>query len=234
MSSSTDRRPATDAADVPRTRRQLLTAGGAAAVVGVLGALGLSTGASAKDGQFLKAGNKVTATNATTIEARKGPAFLGRVVAKGKGAGLRGLATSTKGTGVQGWADAKKGQTVGVEGITRSPAGTAGRFLAEGGGTALSARSPEKQGVALRTEGLLQFTKRSGLTSVSAGGADIVTPVGGGLSDRSMVLATLQDYRPGVHVEAAYVVPPASDGVITIRLNQAVAEETRVAWLVLD
>jgi hypothetical protein len=203
-----------------------------AAVAGVLGALGIATGAEAKDGQFLKAGNKVTATRTTSIQSKKGPAFLARVVGKGKVAALRGLATSQSGTGLQGWADAKKGSTIGVDGLTRSPDGKAGQFTAANGGTALVAKSPDRRGVALRTEGRLQFTERSGSSSVS-GGSEFVIPVAGGLTEGSLVLATLQDHFPGVHVEAASVLD-AADGLIVVRLNQAVPEPARVAWIVLD
>ena len=234
MNSSRDNEPAIIAVDEPRTRRQLLTAGGIAAVAGVLGAVGLASPAEARDGQWVKAGNKTTATNTTTLESKKGPGFLARVVGGGKVTGVRGYATSRKGTGIQGWADAKKGDTIGVEGQTRSPAGRAGHFVAANGGTAVVAKSPDKQGTALRTEGRLELKKRSGVTPLSAGGSDIVTPVGGGVSKSSMVLATLQDHRPGVHVEAAYVLEPGPEGLITIRLSSAVEEETRVAWLVLD
>ncbi len=224
VNSSRDNEPAVIAADRPRTRRQLLAAGGVAAVAGVLGALGVSNTVEAKDGQWLRAGKKNTATNSTTLQAKKGPGFLARVTGSGRAVGLRGYATSTKGVGVQGWADNKKGATVGVEGQTKSSDGKAGLFTAANGGTALVARSPDKRGVALRTEGRLMFSKRSGVTSVSAGSQDIITPVGGGLSERSMVHATLQDFRPGVHVTAAYVVEPGADGLITIRLSKAVAE----------
>ena len=232
MNSSRDNEPTIIAADEPRTRRQLLTAGGVAAVAGVLGALGISNTAAAKDGQWLKVGNKTTATKTTTLEAKKGPGFLTRVAGGGKVSAIRGYATSNKGTGVQGWADATKGATIGVDGQTRSPDGKAGQFTAANGGTAVLAKSPDKKGVALRTEGRLQFTNRSGSTQTS-GGSEIVIPVQGGLSDDSLVLATLQDHFPGVHVEAAHVLD-AQDGLIVVRLNQAVPEPASVAWIVLN
>jgi hypothetical protein len=231
VNSSRDNEPAIIAADEPRTRRQLLTAGGVAAVAGLLAAVGIPAGAEAKDGQNVKAGGKTTATNTTTLQARKGPAFLSRVTGDGSVTGVRGYATSKKGTGVQGWADAKKGGTIGVEGRTKSPDGKAGHFVAENGGTALVAKSPDKRGVALKTEGRLQFAKRTGVSELS-GGSEYVIPVAGGLSEDSLVLATLQDHVPGVHVESAAVLD-ANDGLIVVRLSQAVAEPARVAWMVL-
>ncbi len=47
------------------------------------------------------------------------------------------------------------------------------------------------------------------------------------------MLATLQDHVPGVHVEAASVLD-TDEGLIVVRLNQAVPEPARVAWIVLD
>lgn len=52
------------------------------------------------------------------------------------------------------------------------------------------------------------------------------------LSAASFVLATIQQDRVGVYVEAA--VPSAAGNSFTIYLNKTVASATRVAWLVLD
>lgn len=231
MSSSRDREPAI-ASELPRTRRQLLTAGGVAAVAGLLGALGISSGTQAKDGQFMRVGQKNTATKSTNLRSRKGPGLLSLVTGDGAVAGVRGRVTSPRGTGVQGWAEAKKGKTVGVEGKTASPDGTAGQFVAGNNGTAIRAKASGRQGVALQTEGRLKFGNRTGVTTTS-GGAEFVIPVGGGLSEGSHVLATLQDHFPGIHVESASVLDP-SEGLVVIRLNQAVPDAARVAWLVLD
>ena len=230
MTSSRDNEPATIAAEEPRTRRQLLTAGGIAAVAGMLGVVGISTGAEAKDGQWMRMGQKNNATKTTQLTAKRSPGLLSRI--SGAGAAIRGITSSQKGTGVQGWADAKKGKTVGVNGQTKSANGTAGQFVALGGGTALVAKSPDKTGVALQTEGKLKFDDRTGTTQTS-GGAEFVFQVAGGLSEGSLVLATLQDHFPGVHVEAASVLD-AKEGLAVIRLNQAVPEPARVAWIVLD
>lgn len=232
MNSSRDNEPISIAADEPRSRRQLLTAGGAAAIAGVLGAVGIANSTEARDGQWMRIGQKNLGTKTTSIHARKSPGFLARVT--GGGAGIRGFASSQKGTGVQGWAHAKKGKTVGVEGQTKSPNGTAGQFVASSGGTAVVAKSPDSNGVALHTEGRLEFAQRSGVASTS-GGAEFVIPVAGGLNKNSLVLATLQDHFPGVHVEAASVLETTTGNEqILVRLNQAVPEPARVAWLILD
>jgi hypothetical protein len=232
VNSSRDNEPTSITADQPRTRRQLLTAGGFAAIAGMLGAVGISTATAAKDGQFMRVGQKNAATKSTSLQARKSPGLISRVT--GAGASIRGISSSVKGTGVQGWADAKKGKTIGVDGKTDSPNGVAGQFVAGRGGTAVLAKSPDRDGVALRTEGRLQFERRSGEATTS-GGAEFVIPVAGGLTKKSIVLATLQDHFPGVHVEAATVLDTTKDNeTILVRLNQAVPEPARVGWLILD
>ncbi len=230
MTSSRDNEPAIIAAEEPRSRRQLLTAGGVAAIAAALGAVGISTSTEARDGQWLRIGQKNTGAKSTTLQNKRSPGFLARMT--GAGAAIRGYASAQKGVGVQGWADAKKGQTIGVQGKTASPKGTAGEFVATGGGTGLVARSTEKNGTALQTEGKLKFGRRSGVAQTS-GGAEFVFEVGGGVNENSLVLATLQDHFPGVHVEAAQVLD-AKENLILVRLNQAVPEPARVAWLILD
>ena len=217
--------------DVRRTRRDLLTSGSVAVVASLLGVLGVAMRASAKNGDPLRAGEKTSATKSTSIESRKGPALQARL-AGGPGVGIKGSASSPKGIGVQGEATAEKGTSVGVQGLSESPEGVAGQFIAKGGGRALEAEASDKEGVALRTKGRLELTQRSGVSSVS-GGAEFVIPVAGGLSDKSVILATLQDHFPGVHVESASVLD-AGEGLIVVRLSQAVPEPARVGWMVLD
>jgi hypothetical protein len=229
---STSQEPVTDTVEVPQTRRDLLRTGGVAAVAGVLGVFGISTLTEAKNGSSVRIGEKNSGTRPTTVETKKGPALYGKVGGSGKQVGLRGLSTSQKGVGVQGVASASKGESVGVHGHSSSPDGTAGQFEAEDGGTAVEAVAGGKKGTALRTKGRLQFDERSGSSEVS-GGAEFVIPVAGGLSEGSLVLATLQDHFPGVHVESASVLD-AEDGLIVVRLNQAVPEPATVAWFVLD
>ena len=125
------------------------TAGGVAAIAGVLGAVGISNSVEGKDGQWVRLGQRNSATRTTQITGRKSPGLLARI--SGAGAAIRGITSSEKGTGVQGWADAKKGKTTGLDGKTQSPGGVAGRFVAARGGTAILARSPDRNGTALRT-----------------------------------------------------------------------------------
>ena len=71
--SSIERDQVIEQVDEQRTRRQLLTAGGAAALTGLLGVLGLSSVAAAKNGDAIRAGEKTAATKTTTLEGKKGP-----------------------------------------------------------------------------------------------------------------------------------------------------------------
>jgi hypothetical protein len=218
--------------DVPSSRRDLLRSGGAAVIGSLLGLFGLASVTAARNGEPVRAGDKTTATRATLLESSKGPALQAKIVGKGEGVGLKGSASSPKGVGVQGEATSEKGAAVGVKGLSASPEGIAGQFTATRGGTALEATASDKEGVALRTKGRLELRERSGISSVS-GGAEFVIPVAGGISDKSLIVATLQDHFPGVHVESASVLD-AKDGLIVVRLSQAVPEPARVGWLILD
>jgi hypothetical protein len=232
VKSSTSNEQGTAGVEPPQTRRELLRTGGIAAIAGVLGIFGFATATEAKDGASLRIGSKNAATRPTTLETKKGPGFYAKVGGSGKQVGLRGQSGSSKGIGVQGIASAKNGESIAVHGQSSSPDGVAGQFEAGDGGTAVEAVASGKRGVALRTKGRLQFDERSGSSEVS-GGAEFVIPVAGGLSDKSLVFATLQDHVPGVHVEAASVLD-TEEGLIVVRLNQAVPEPATVAWIVLD
>jgi hypothetical protein len=207
------------AAEEPRSRRDLLRATGTAAIVGVLGLFGIAAPAAAKDGSTIRAGWKTSATKPTALRSRKGPVLQVQHTGKGETAAVLGEVTSNE------------GKAIGVQGTAASKNGTAGQFAASAGGTALEATSGKK-GVALRTKGRLELTERSGVASVT-GGAEFVIPVSGGLDADSFVLATLQDRHPGIHVESASVLD-AKEGLIVVRLNQALPEPSKVGWLVLD
>ena len=232
MKSSLDLEQVPSTSDARQTRRDLLRSGGIAALAGVLGVFGISTATEAKNGSAVRVGQKNSGTRSTSLESKKSPAFSAKVGGSGAQVAMRGVSSSQKGIGIQGIASAEKGETVGVQGQTGSPDGAAGQFVAEGGGVAVAARASGKQGVALNTKGKLKFDDRSGSATVS-GGSDFVIPVAGGVTEGSLVLATLQDHVPGIHVEAASVLD-TEEGLIVVRLNQAVAEPAKVAWIVLD
>jgi hypothetical protein len=232
VKSSMDHEPFADAVEEPQTRRDLLRTGGVAAIAGLLSVFGISAATEAKNGSALRVGEKNSGTRPTILDSKKGPALSVKVGGGGSAVGVRGVSTSGTGIGVQGVATADKGEAVGVQGESTAPDGAAGQFEASGGATAVEAIVSGKRGVALRTKGKLRFDDRSGSSEVS-GGAEFVIPVAGGLSESSLVLATLQDHFPGVHVESASVLD-AEDGLIVVRLNQAVPQPATVAWIVLD
>jgi hypothetical protein len=224
--------PEAPSSEASSSRRDLLRAGGTAFIASLLGVFGVATAGSAKNNDAVRAGEKTTATRATLLESSKGPALQAKLVGRSEGVGVKGSTSSPKGIGVQGEATAEKGASVGVQGLSGSPGGVAGQFTASRGGTAVEATASDKQGVALRTKGRLELRERSGISSVS-GGAEFVIPVAGGLSDKSIIIATLQDHHPGVHVESASVLD-VEEGLIVVRLSQAVPEPAKVGWIVLD
>jgi hypothetical protein len=195
------------------SRRDLLRTGGLAVLAGVAALLGRPLTASAqrerrrrrsRDGGSGDDGS--SAPPGTSIETSRSPAL--------------GVANTSR-----------QGESVGIHGTAASPEGMAGLFVASGGGTALEARTGERGGTALRTRGRIQFAERSGIAPAT-GGAEFVIPVQGGVREDAIVLATLQDHHAGVHVESASVLDP-DEGLIVIRLNQALSEPGRVGWIVL-
>jgi hypothetical protein len=186
-----------------RSRRELLRSGGVAALVGLAALLGRPLPAAAQRG-----------------ERRRGR---DRRSSDGGGSGDQAPPSTTISTSrspaLEVTNTAKEGDGVAINAISSSSQGTAGLFVASNDGTAL------------RTRGRVQFADRSGIASAT-GGAEFVIPVPGGLREDAFVLATLQDHHAGVHVESASVLD-AEEGLIVIRLNQALAEPARVGWIVL-
>ena len=205
-----------DAADrsSARSRRDLLRTGGVAIVGGVAALLGRPLAVSAQRDRRRRRsrdrasddGGEAAAPPGTTIETSRSPAL--------------DVANTSR-----------EGESVGIHGSAASPDGMAGLFVASGGGTALEARTGERGGTALRTRGRIQFLERSGVAPAT-GGAEFVIPVPGGVREDAIVLATLQDHHAGVHVESASVLD-AEEGLIVVRLNQALSEPARVGWIVL-
>jgi hypothetical protein len=100
-------------------------------------------------------------------------------------------------------------------------------------GTGVLAAS--NSGIALKTDGKTQFS-RSGIALVQGTAA---TPTNAvqisypGLTNKSMVFATLQNRAAGVFVAAA--VPNASGGYFTIYLNKSVSKTVGpIAWMVTE
>jgi len=140
------------------------------------------------------------------------------VVGTGNAFGVVGEAT---GEGVRGIGlDGVVGQTStgnGVHGLVSSSAGVA--VFAE-----------NTFGIALKATGRTVFN-RSGVLTVPAG-SSTVTHSGIALAAQSLILATLQQNRAGVFVQAA--VPDVAGSSFTIHLSKAVSKNTTVAWLVVN
>ena len=195
------------------------------------GGLRRGPGAAAKNGDTVRAGDRTTATQPTTIESTKGPALQARISGR-DGVAVRGSASSPKGIGVQGEATSDKGDSVGVQGLSQSPDGIAGQFIAEGGGTAVEATS-EKEGVALRTKGRLELTERSGIASVS-GGAEFVIPVAGGSRETSTRAGDAAGPLPGRARRGGQRARRSMRGSSSCASTRRCPEPARVGWLVLD
>jgi hypothetical protein len=185
------------------SRRELLRTGGAAALVGLAAVLGRPFPAAAQDEERKSKRKKRGDGDGAGAEA----APPGTTISTSRSPALE--VTNT----------AKEGDGVAINAIATSREGTGGLFVAENGGTAL------------RTKGRIQFADRSGIASAT-GGAEFVIPVPGGLREDAVVLATLQDHQAGVHVESASVLD-VDEGLIVVRLNQALSEPGRVGWIVL-
>jgi hypothetical protein len=120
---------------------------------------------------------------------------------------------------------------IGVEGDASGNGGV-GVFGAATGtrGVGVYATAPSPDSAALQVNGRAVFGS-SGRLVVPAG-ATSATQVGVVLTQASLVLAVLQEDRPGVAVRAA--VPDPATGSVTIHLNQAPPADTAVGWFVVN
>jgi hypothetical protein len=84
--------------------------------------------------------------------------------------------------------------------------------------------------IALQVIGKTQFSK-SGVATVLAGQSNVVVHVTQ-ITDASFAVATLQQNRTGVFVQAVTHQVPAS--TIKIILNKTVSADTKVGWLVME
>jgi hypothetical protein len=147
------------------------------------------------------------------------------------GAGVTGIANGSQAAGVEGGGQGY--YAVGVAGWSTGVAGIAVNGSAAGTGTGGVFKS--EKGTALEVKGPARFS-RSGRVLVPAGRsfADITVP--GGLStSKSVVIATIQTYRPGVAIAGVRLNYP-STGKARIYLTKvaSTAATTPVGWLVLD
>lgn len=139
------------------------------------------------------------------------------------------LRTGVYGRTISGAADSRGvvGSAVagsGVAGDSESGAGVRGVSSTGDGGYFKST-----SGNGLSVDGRVRFN-RSGSLTVPAGQAS-ATKTGIALSSASLVLATMQQRRAGVHLEA--VVPDPANSRFRVHLNKPVPANTKVAWFVI-
>jgi hypothetical protein len=208
------------------TRRGVLAAAVGAAAAVASGAM--AQPARAADGDPLVLGVANQATNTTRLETTETSLY---AVSSTDGASLFGESRSSDGYGVQGTSPYIGVNAVGGEvGVyTVSDYGTAVQALTYDG-TAVQASTAVPQGYALRVQGAVSFS-RSGRATVRAG-TDRVTVDLVDVRPGTSILATLQQYRPGISVAAA--VPDPDANTVLLVLTKRVASDTVVAWLALD
>ncbi len=233
----------------PTTRRALLTGGLGALAAFAVQAIGLPRQARAANGDPLLLGqsNGSSATTSLVLLDRtpdNGPLLRltagsgaqngdpdygdGLVVwarnraiqaSTGGGTAIRGTSTDQVGdgysTGVHG-----EGR-VGVHG--EGPTGVRGISASGDGGYFKSTT-----GNGLSVDGRVRFN-RSGQLQVPAGSSRVTKTIQ--LSTTSFILATMQQRRPGIYIEA--VVPDAANERFTIYLNKPVSASTRIGWFVI-
>jgi len=159
--------------------------------------------------------------------------------------GVDGESVSSSASGVYGH---NNYQGYGIAGRSNSPGlGVSGIYAAASlgentaGGIGVWARSQagvalyadaidQASAIALKTRGVAQFS-RSGKLTVLAGQSS-VTKTGIRIEADSLVLAVLQQNRSGTWVRSAE--PNAAGDSFTIRLNKAVAGDTKVGWFIVN
>ena len=110
------------------------------------------------------------------------------------------------------------------------------RVVSAPGGSLTFSDAKRDPGITVMSDEVVRFR---GVTSFSRSGRLVVRAgqrsgkrTGIDLTARSMVLALLQDDRPGVFVRA--VVPDVAARSFVVELNKAVGQDTDVAWFVLS
>jgi hypothetical protein len=219
----------TPAADPAPSRRGVLSGLAAAAIGSVVAAdLLRPSPAAAADGDNVKLGQDNEAANVTTITGGGNGAL--RAVSTADDGSVVGINSAADGYGVRG-----TGEYIGVDAIgnvigtsSSSDHGTA-VLAATYDGIAIQATVSVPSAWALDARGPVKFSS-SGRTRIPAGQARVVL-TGLALKPTSMVLATLQTRRNGVHVEAA--VPDPVTGSATVYLSKPTPGAADLGWFVI-
>ena len=136
----------------------------------------------------------------------------------------------SQGYGVAGRSNAGANDSAGSGVLGENTAGGVGVLARSAHGVALVAEPYDSGAIAFRAKGVTQFA-RSGTLTVKAGTL-AVTRTGIRVDPGTLVVAVLQQDRPGVYVRSA--VPNASGSRFTIRLNKAVSGDTKVGWFLVN
>jgi hypothetical protein len=219
-----------DQPSTKKSRRQLLGLGAAAATAVVGVEVARAGPAAAADGDPVLLARTNQANNPTVIE----------VVDSGQ-PGLRVISRTDEGSisaensSTDGYAMSANGVSTGLNAVggetgvyTVSDYGVAMRALTYDG-VAVEAATAVDAGHALRVEGAAHFS-RSGRATVRAGRKSVTVPAA--VRAGSSALATLQNRRFGVVIEAAVPDPVAK--TLTIWLSRSAPIPIDVAWLLLD
>lgn len=227
----------------PRSRRAILIGalGGLGAVAAH--ALGRPQVAAAANGDPILVGQVATGTLTTQLHYSSsfasglyvkatstggGFGITGETSATGGGwAALRGDATGGGNTyGVFGNATGTTGETVGVRGLTGSPAGYGVHGFA-GSGTGVKAES--NSGTALRVSGRAKFST-SGVATISAGTTSKTVTPNVNVTSESFVLLTP---KTNIGSRALWFTTNPSGDTFKIHMSSTRSSSTRVAWLLL-
>lgn len=211
------------------SRRSLLR--GVAAGAAVVAAEGVhAASANAADGDAVILGRRNESVNTTTIDAKE-PALLAR--SNTDDGALIGENQAQDGYGVRATSPYIGVNAVGGEIGTYavSDYGT-GVYGLTYDGVAVAARTAVPQGTALQVDGTAKFS-RSGIAVVPAGRKEVVvTRVL--LTDTSIVLATMQQYRTGSGVSLRAAIPDPTTNSFRLRLTDVASDDVPVGWFVVN
>jgi hypothetical protein len=158
----------------------------------------------------------------------------------GDGNGVSGFVSNAAASGVYGQND---GAGLGVAGRADGGTGTLGDsangvgvWANSANGTALNVTGTSQFTDTAQFLGTAQFTStaqfsNSGVLTIAAGQAS-ATQAAVSLTKASLVLATIQQDRPGIWVRSA--VPNVAKNSLTVHLSKPAAARTRVAWFVVN
>jgi len=139
-----------------------------------------------------------------------------------------GYGVAGRSGGIAVYGDSTQSYGIGVQGSNSQQGGIGVYGSAGSSGTGVYATNPS--GVALAVNGRAQFS-RSGRITVPAGQSS-ATATGVSLTSTSLVMATMQQRRAGISIEAA--VPDTAASSFTVHLSKAVSSDTVVAWFIVN